>query len=158
MAVLPNEPYDTTLDQPAPPVASPVSLTPPALDERLALPEGAWLAVRKSGGLLFRSRELVLYPDGRAVSVTIGGGQPARMGPPDTLPPQQLAALRRALAQLDFSRLPAGPVRQRPDAYVYELAVRVGRAVHELEVSEGSIPPPLAPLLRQLNQLLARED
>ncbi len=157
LGIAPEAPRDTRLDADAAP-ASAVGEPQPGRDEGLALPEGAWIAMRKSGGLLFSSREVVVYRDGRVTSTAIGGGRPARAGSPRRLTEGQLAALRRTVGQIDFDRLPAHSGRQGPDAYAYEIVARTGRASRALEVFDGSIPQPLAPLIQQLNQLLAVED
>lgn len=157
LGIAPEGPRDSRLDAEAAP-ASAVGEPPPGSDEELALPEGAWIAMRKSGGLLFSSREVVVYRDGRVTSTAIGGGRPARAGSPRRLTEGQLAALRRTVGQIDFDRLPAHSGRQGPDAYAYEIVARTGRASRALEVFDGSIPQPLAPLIQQLNQLLAVED
>lgn len=140
----------------APQPETPVAGGPPeTTDEDLTLPPGAWLALRRSGGLLFSSREVVVYPDGRVDSATVGGGRPAGVGQPRMLTAPQLAALRRAVAGIDFGRLLPSSRRQPPDTYAYELVVREGRTTHAVEVFDGAIPEALAPLIRQLGRLLA---
>lgn len=158
LGTLPEGPHDTALNADAPTRAAPDAEEPPrGSDDALTLPAGAWLALRRSGGLLFSSREVVVYRDGRVATNAIGGGQSARSGAPRRLTEAQLAALRRVVEQIDFGRLPAPSGRQRPDAYAYEIVVRSGRTSHAVEVFDGSIPKPLAPLIRQLNQLLSRD-
>ena len=140
-----------------PPARNPAAL-PPGREEVLALPQGAWLAMRKSGGLLFSSREVAVYEDGRVTGSAIGGGRLERDSPPRRLAPAQLAALRRAVEQIDFGRLPAVAGRQGRDAFVYELVARSGRTTHAVEVFEGAIPEQVAPLVEQLNRLLPRDE
>ncbi len=130
---------------------------PSEREAALALPEGAWLAMRKSGGLLFSSREVVVYEDGRVTGSAIGGGRPERDAPPRRLGAAQLAALRRAVEQIDFGRLPREG-RQGRDAFVYEIAARRGRATHAVEVFEGAIPEQFASLIEQLSRLLPRDE
>ncbi len=139
------------------PAREPVA-QPSGREEALALPKGAWLAMRKSGGLLFSSREVAVYEDGRVAGSAIGGGRPERDAPPRRLAAAQLAALRRAVEQIDFGRLPAVAGHQGRDAFVYELIARSGRATHAVEVFEGAIPEQLAPLVEQLNRLLPRDE
>jgi hypothetical protein len=171
LASIPEGPRDTRLGGDAAPPriagdAQPTSQAPARnqaarpseREEALALPEGAWLAMRKSGGLLFSSREVVVYGDGRVAGSAIGGGRPERDSPPRRLAAAQLAALRRAVEQIDFGRLPAVAGRQGRDAFVYELVARSGRATHAVEVFEGAIPEQLAPLVEQLNRLLPRDE
>lgn len=131
---------------------------PQERDDAFALPAGAWIAMRQSGGLLFSSREVVVYRDGRAATSAVGGGRPAHTGAPRPLTEAELAALRRALEQIDFSRLPTAAGRQPADAYVYEIVARSGRRSQAVEVFDGSIPPTLAPLIRQLSRLLSPAD
>ena len=171
LASIPEGPHDTRLEGDAtpvgladdarpmskPPARNPAAL-PPEREELLALPQGAWLAMRKSGGLLFSSREVAVYEDGRVTGSAIGGGRLERDSPPRRLAPAQLAALRRAVEQIDFGRLPAVAGRQGRDAFVYELVARSGRATHAVEVFEGAIPEQVAPLVEQLNRLLPRDE
>jgi hypothetical protein len=156
LAVVPEGERDVRLERDDAP--QPAAARRTGDDEALALPEGAWLALRKSGGLLFSSREVVVYGDGRVTGSAIGGGRPERDARPRRLSAARLAALRRAAEQVDFGRLPARAGRQGRDAFVYELAVRSGRATHAVEVFEGAIPELLAPLLDQLNRLLPRDE
>lgn len=131
---------------------------PPAEDDVLALPAGALVALRRSGGLLFSSRAVVVYPDGRCTISAVGGGRAARNGVTRTVPAAQLATLRRTLGAIDLARLQAVPSgHQRPDAYAYEIAARAGRAPSALTVFEGAIPSALVPLLALLNPLLTDE-
>ena len=141
----------------APQREMPAAGTPETTDESLALPPDAWLALRRSGGLLFSSREVVVYPDGRVESAAVGGGRPEGTGPPRRLTASQLTALRRA-AGIDFRRLPPPSRRQPPDAYAYELVVHEGGRTQAVEVFDGAIPEALAPLLRLLGPLLSAED
>ncbi len=171
LASIPEGPCDTRLEGDAAPSAiagdaRPMSQSParnPAAqpserEEALALPQGAWLAMRKSGGLLFSSREVVVYEDGRVTGSAIGGGRTERDTPPRRLGAAQLATLRRAVDQIDFGRLPAMAGRQGRDAFGYELVARSGRATHAVEVFEGAIPEQLVPLIEQLNRLLPRDE
>ncbi len=171
LASIPEGPRDTRLEGDTAPSgiagdSRPMSKSParnPAAqpserEEALALPEGAWLAMRKSGGLLFSSREVAVYDDGRVTGSAIGGGRPERDAPPRRLGAAQLAALRRAVEQVNFARLPAAVGHQGRDAFVYELIARSGRATHAVEVFEGDIPEQLAPLVEQLNHLLPRDE
>lgn len=166
---IPEGPYDTALDVGAAPIvpASPATRMrrapdadepPAASDDALRLPPGALVAMRKSGGLLFSSREVTVYRNGRVTTSAIGGGRTARAGTPRRLTEAQLVALARALEALDPERLPDAEGRQGPDAFVYEIVARVGRASRAIEVFEGSIPRSLAPLIRQLNGLLTGEN
>jgi hypothetical protein len=123
-------------------------------DDALTLPPGALVALRKSGGLIFRSHTIVVYNDGRVETSRVGGGRAATSGTGHTLGSAELAALRRALDQIGFTQLPATIGQQRPDAFVYEIAALVGKATRTAEVADGQIPATVAPLIRKLNQLL----
>ena len=130
-----------------------------AEDDVLTLPPGALVALRRSGGLLFSMCEVVVYPDGRLVMGTRGGGRPSQAEVVGALPAAQLGALRRILSEIDFARLPVAPPAQpRPDAYAYELVTRPGRLAPPLEVFDGAIPPALVPLIRLCSGLLAHVD
>ena len=155
LGIIPEGPRDTRLDAATVPGLQPPS--PPARGEGLSLPADAWLAARKSGGLLFRSREVVVYRDGRVTSTTVGGWPPVETRTRKLAAPQ-LAALRGALERVDFDRLPAAPGRQSPDAHAYEIVARGGGATRAVEVFEGSIPRALAPLIEQLNRLFTATD
>jgi hypothetical protein len=120
----------------------------PAEVGKLALPRGGLVAMRKSGGLKFSTQQVVVYKDGRAVSDTSrGAGGKARK-----LSDAQLAELYRTLDGIDFSRLEPTIGRQNPDAFAYEIAVRIGRTLYNVEVFDGSIPEEIEPLIRLLRQ------
>jgi hypothetical protein len=115
------------------------------------------VALRKSGGIVFRSRDIVVYEDGRVETSAIGPGRPANAGAERAISSADLASLRRALAQIDFDQLPATIGHQRPDSFVYELAALAGGKPRTVEVADGQFPAAVAPLIRQLNQLMASE-
>ena len=123
--------------------------------ENLALPRGAWVAMRKSGGLRFTSREIVVYRDGR---VTYAGDYTAGQVRTWKLTDTQVSRLHGALAEIDFSHLPPAAGRQNPDAYAYEIVARIGRRVQRAETFDGSIPDALKPFLRQLGRLVPPGD
>jgi hypothetical protein len=125
--------------------------------DALALPAGALVALRKSGGLVFRSREIVVYDDGRVETSTIGGGRSASAGTGQTLSRAELDALRRAVGRVGLDQLPTTVGQQRPDAFVYEITALVDGRPRAVEVMDGQIPPSVAPLIRQLNALLASQ-
>jgi emfourin len=147
---LSDEPYDSGLkvDQ----ASAPAPIEPPPAPESapadtLRLPRGALVALRRSGGFKFRSREVVVYRDGR-VHYDDGESGPRTVW---TLSDAELAELRRALNQAGFAKLPAAG-RQNPDAFVYEIVARPARRVYSVETFQGSIPASLAPLIQQLNR------
>ena len=122
-------------------------------DASPALPPGALVAMRKSGGLVFRSREIVVYGDGRVERGMVGGGQPTT-AERRTVDGAQLAALRRAVGRIDLARTPP-PARPGPDTFVYEIALPTGGGVREIVVADGRIPETFRPLIRGLARLLA---
>jgi emfourin len=165
-------PYDKGLSTLTPPTAashrkatreSPASGTtggwpaaPPA-EEPLTLPRGGLVAMRKSGGMRFSSREIVVYRSGK---MTRRQSAPAA-GPAVTtrhLTLAQLAELHHALQQSDLARLPTRLGRPSGDTFAYEIVARVGRTVKAVEVFEGSIPASLAPLIRLLRGLMPEDE
>jgi hypothetical protein len=144
---------------PPPPPSRRKPPPPPAVpeDDPLTLPAGALVALRKSGGLVFRSREIIVYDNGRVETSRIGGGRAASAGTGRTLSATELATLRRTLDQIDFDQLPTTTGQQRPDAFVYEIAALADGVPRMAEVTDGQIPATVAPLIRQLNQVLAQE-
>ena len=167
---IPVNPYDIQPDiHPAPAAAShrkpdapgraeQPGTPPPGDEERLLLPRGAWIAMRKSGGFKFSSREVVVYRDGRVTDTSSGVGKRTGTRATRKLTDAQLAELDRLLEQANFAELPATTGRQNPDAFAYEIAARIGRRTKTVEVFEGSIPKSLAPLIRQLRQLMSPDE
>jgi hypothetical protein len=131
---------------------------PPGDEERLLLPRGAWIAMRMSGGFKFSSREIVVYRDGRVTDTSSGIGKRTGTRATRKLTDAQLAELGRLLEQANIAELPAVVGRQNPDAFAYEIAARIGRRIKTVEVFEGSIPESLAPLIRQLRQLISPDE
>ncbi|MFL5734290.1 MAG: ester cyclase [Chloroflexia bacterium] len=125
-------------------------------EDRLELPDGALVAMRRSGGLRFTSRAIVIYSDGRVV---VDGGSEAHQGaaPIRKLDDAEMAGLYRALEQAGLDKLPPRIGRQNPDAYAYELAARLDGEEHLTEVYDVSIPKQLSPLLKLLGQYLNEE-
>jgi hypothetical protein len=121
--------------------------------DALTLPGDALVAMRKSGGLLFRSWEVVVYDDGRVETSALGGGRPARTAAGPALGAAELASLRRAVERIDVEH-PAARATQRPDSLVYEIAARTRGGLRVFEIAEGQRPAALAQLIRQLNSLL----
>jgi len=151
LGTLADEPYDSKLK------ASPqTATTPPAPEsapaDTLKLPRGALVAMRRSGGLKFRSREVVVYRDGR-VNYDDGESGPRTVW---TLSDAEMVELRGALDQAGLAKLPAAG-RHNPDAFAYEIVARPARRVYSVEAFQGSIPPALAPLIQQLNRLVGMD-
>lgn len=120
--------------------------------EPLQLPKGALLAFRKSGGLKFSSREIVIYPDGRA---SYGGTDlPKQPSASQNQSDAPIAELRRLLEQAGFVRLKLAGGQQPPDSYAYEIVAQMEGKTNYVEVFDGKIPDALAPVLQRLVKLL----
>ncbi|NTW00153.1 MAG: hypothetical protein HGA19_02480 [Oscillochloris sp.] len=126
--------YDTSLGQPTP--------------DELHLPRTALLAFRKSGGLRFTSRTVVIYRDGWVVQVERGAQTRLCHLDIDQLDRLNHLALRGRLARHKATGAP-----QPPDGYVYEIAARIGGYMRRAEVMAQRMPADLAPLIRALNRL-----
>jgi hypothetical protein len=122
----------------------------------LALPRGGLAAMRMSGGFRFSSREIVVYRSGK---ITYRQLAPAEDLTSQTrqLPLSQLVELHVALKNSGMARLMLPGGRQSGDTFAYEIVARVGRVVRSIEVFEGSIPESLAPLIRELKQLMPQD-
>lgn len=133
---------DGALDIPAPPA-----------DEPLRRPKGALVILRKSGGLVFRSAEVVVYRDGRVLTKQEGLGESRRRRTVRRLSASEVAKIVGLIeaAGLDETRFGGGS--QSPDAFVYEIAALVGRRTRSQEVGAGSIPDALKPLIERLEEL-----
>jgi hypothetical protein len=153
LGTLSGGPYDSELkaDQPPAPAELPALINPleSASADTLRLPRGALVAMRRSGGFKFRSREVVVYRDGR-VNYDDGESGPRTVW---TLSEAEMAELRRVLGLAGLAQQPAAG-RQNPDAFAYEIVARPARRVYSVEVFHGSIPAPIAPLIQQLNRFV----
>jgi hypothetical protein len=118
--------------------------------ERLELPAGALIAFRSSGGLKFRSRQLVIYPDGR---LTLSGTDLPKPSAREKLGPDRIAELRKLLADSGFDRIETPARQQPPDSFAYETVAQIDSVAHYVEVFDGSIPEKLRPLIRVLKRL-----
>jgi hypothetical protein len=122
----------------------------------LKLPRQALIAFRKSGGLHFNTREVIVYNDGRVISHLQGkfgreeSGQCVSLG--------EVAGLKETIVQSGFFELPRSIGRPSPDGYAYELIARLGRRTKAIEFFDGSIPSELSLLLGQLKFLMLAED
>lgn len=125
--------YDTSLRQPEEPL----------------LPQGALVAMRKSGGLRFSSRWAVVYRSGRVERGSNAGLARAAYLEPAALRALWRLTLRSRLALYEGLKSQAGP-----DAYSYELAAQVGRNLREVQLQTGSIPPRMEALVRVMEKLL----
>jgi hypothetical protein len=136
------------------------SAEPPAPpeDDRLALPRGGLVALRVSGGFRFGSREIVVYRSGKMAYRRLAPSGAAPAAQARQLPLSQLVELHHLLKESGLARLPATAGRQSSDALAYEIVARVGRVVRAAEVFAGGIPETLAPLIRELQQLMPEDE
>lgn len=123
--------------------------TPPA-EERLALPRGALVAFRKSGGMRFSSRGVVVTRSGWVEPMA---GTPGRRR---RITPGARAALERLLLQSGLSRAGQPAAGATRDGYAYEIAARVGAKVRSVELHDP-VPEDQRRLVRVLSRLLPVE-
>lgn len=121
--------------------------------EPLQLPRGAWLVFRRSGGLKFSSRQVVIYPDGRATRS--GTDLPKQASASIKLNDTQMAELRRLVEQSGLANLKSSGGQQPPDSYAYEISVSGKDKPAFVEVFDGMIPASLMPLIQSLTKLLS---
>jgi hypothetical protein len=126
--------------------------------DRIKLPRGAFVACRQSGGLRFSTREVTVYNDGRVIvrrQGKLGSGENTLR-----ITPAEVAALKALITQSGLPGLPryATIGSQSPDAYAYELIVRLERKSNKFEFFDGSIPAEVKPLLTQLKSLMTAEE
>jgi hypothetical protein len=150
---LPKGEYDSGLSVNQPPTA-PTNPLEGTQADRLTLPRGALVAMRRSGGFKFRSREVVAYRDGR-VNYDDGEQGPHTIW---TLGDAEMAELRRALEQANLPRLAPTTGRQNPDAFAYEIVGRPSRRAYAAEVFQGSVPDAVKPLIQQLSRFMLTDE
>ncbi|MCX7839242.1 MAG: hypothetical protein N2559_07265 [Anaerolineae bacterium] len=121
--------------------------------EPLQLPRGAWLVFRRSGGLKFSSRQVVIYPDGRATRS--GTDLPKQASASIKLNDAQMAELRRLVEQSGLANLKSSGGQQPPDSYAYEIIASGKDKPIFVEVFDGMIPASLMPLIQSLTKLLS---
>jgi len=146
LAKIPKEERDTKLDHAPKPAETKI--------EPLELPRGAFMAFRKSGGLKFSSREIVIYPDGR---ISYGGADTStdwKSRAARKMNDAQISTLRKLLDRTNFFRAASSQGKQGGDAMVYEISARLGVRSNTIELFSGVIPESLAPLVEQLSKLV----
>ncbi len=124
--------------------------------DKLTLPPKAFIAFRQSGGLRFSTREVTVYLDGR-VTWQRAGKIDAAQGE-HQLTPDEVADLQTAIEQSGLFELPTISGRPSPDGYAHELSVRLAQQSASIEFFDGSIPPRLQTLLKQLKRLFSEEN
>lgn len=154
----PDATPETGSQDTASPVPGVLSAEPPPEPPRepLRLPRGAFIALRKSGGLHFSTREVVVYPDGRIAYDVRGVPQKEYNRLRRALNDGQIISLRKQLDQANFWKSETTG-KQNPDAFAYELAARIGQRSNEIELFDGSIPENFKPLLDLLTKLLPEQ-
>ncbi len=149
----PHRERDATRGSDQPRASSPLKPSVPEERKKLALPKGALIAFRKSGGVEFSSREVVIYPDGR---MTYDSQGVQKHGPerPRKLNDAQVIQLRRMLEQANFFRLESVKGEQGGDVFAYELAARLGNRTNDIEFFTGNVPSALEKLVERLTELM----
>ncbi len=131
--------YDTRLS------ASPA---PEGADEdRLRLPRNGLIAYRKSGGLRFTSRAIIVYRNGWVMPLDGAEGRPRRLGP------AALARLEGLILRSELTRAPRDTRSATRDGYSYEIVTRVGNRECAVVLSDP-VPAAQARLVAMLNALL----
>jgi hypothetical protein len=146
LSKIPKDERDTKLDNAPKPTESKI--------ERLELPHGAFIAFRKSGGLKFSSREIVIYPDGR---VSYGGADTStdwKSRATRKMNDAQITTVRKILDRTNFFRASSSPGKHEGDAIAYEIHAQLGSRFNSIELFSGMIPESLAPLVELLNKFL----
>lgn len=123
---------------------------PPGDEDQLRLPRGGLVAFRKSGGLRFTSRGVVVYRSGWVVPLAGSGGRPRRMTA------EALGALESLVTRSGLGRKRPAPAGATRDGYAYEITVRYGGRTRYAEAATGAIPENLGRLIEVLERLLPR--
>ncbi len=134
-------------DAPPEAAAPPIPPTPPN-DDQLALPRGGLVALRKSGGLRFRSRGCVVFRNGWVVPLVGTTGTPHRIT--DAACTELEALIQRSGMSRSLRK-----ARATPDGYAYELTARYAGRTRYAEAMDGVIPPALGELIEALQRVLA---
>ncbi|MGI5244025.1 hypothetical protein [Dactylosporangium sp. CA-139066] len=101
----------------------------------------------RTGGLAGNNDKLVVHPDGSYTITTRQGSKDGK------LTADELAALKAALASVDFNKLPtANDGGAVADGYTYTVTYS-GR---QIEAKDGGIPPALQPVISALGAFLSK--
>lgn len=125
-------------------------------EERLVLPKGALVILRKSGGLRFTSQTVAVHRDGQVRHSSKGSRTSKIKGVPRKLSNGQLGQIKIAVAKVGLNAPLPKIVTQSPDAYAYEIVAQSGRKQIAIEVFDGSTPDAVKPLIRALNALMPK--
>ena len=115
--------------------------------EGLPLSRGALVAFRKSGGLRFSSRGIVVLRSGWVEPL------PGTEGRRRHITPEALAVLERLILTSGLTRVSHRKGRATPDGYSYEIAAHVGGRPRHVELDDP-VPDEQERLVRVLNRLL----
>lgn len=133
--------------------------SPAPVDVPLALPKGALVSMRKSGGVRFSSRTVTVHRDGRVGHGSSDNTRSRNKGLPSRLTSTQLSKLKREVSKAGLETHAARKgigEQQSPDSYAYEIVARVGNKVQSVEMLDGNIPDSVMPLIRELNALMPK--
>lgn len=110
------------------------------------------LVYRRTGGLAGLNDQLTIHANGKVTLQQKNGRQDAFM-----LDDSTLSGLMKTLDSASFFQLESRyePGRTIPDALNYEITYRNAGRRHTVTVTDGAIPQQLAPLLDQLNEIMA---
>ena len=127
----------------------PYAPTPTPDDEALALPHAALVAFRKSGGMRFSSRGVLVSRTGWVEPLEGTAGRKRR------ITDEALSTLERLLLQSGLTRVSHRKRKATPDGYSYEIAARVGGKLRQVTLDDP-VPEAQERLVRVLQRLLPR--
>ena len=133
------------------PTSDAAEMPPPSDDDTLVLPSTAIAALRKSGGLRFSSREVVVFRDGRVSYRALAPQPEPRRRSVRILSSAEMGELRRLIRACLLQ--PRPPARSSPDAFVSEVATRSGRTVRQAELTPVAMDASEAALADFLTKL-----
>jgi hypothetical protein len=139
--------FDTSLGGAEPPAAPAGEAPEPAAGGELPLSRGALLAFRKSGGLRFSSRGVVVLRSGWVEPL------PGTEGRRRHITAEALAVLERLLLTSGLTRVSHQKRKPTPDGYSYEIAAHVAGKPRFVELNDP-VPDEQERLVRVLNRLL----
>lgn len=116
--------------------------------DRPRLPRSALVAFRRSGGLRFSSRGVLIYRNGWIAPLSAPKKRTRHLGP------AALLRLKRQLLRSRLNRAPAAVGSATRDGYSYEIVTRIGSREYVVELSDP-LPPTQARLARMLSRWLA---
>lgn len=115
----------------------------------LELPRGALVAFRKSGGLRFSSRGVVVTRGGWVEPMAGTAGRRRH------ITPEALAVLERLILRSGLTRVGQGPAPATRDGFAYEIAAHVAGRARSVELHDP-VPEGQERLVQVLTRLLPR--